>query len=83
MSAIEKLAGPLNRMISRLLGMRLARVRYHDPIRYHKRHREEALEALGILESANSSKLSASDKRRADEYAIEVLGGVSKNAAKR
>ena len=75
MAAIDKLAKPLNRMMGRLLGVRLARVGYHDPIRYNKRHEKEAREALTILESANSSKLSATNKRRADQYATKVLGG--------
>ena len=75
MSAIDKITQPLNRVMSRLLGVRLARVGYHDPIRYHKRHEEEAREALGIVESNNSSKLAPIDRRRADEYAKGVLGG--------
>jgi len=75
MSAIEKIARPVNRVMSRFLGVRLAHVGYSDPVRYHKRHENEALEALAILESANSSKLSAINKKRADEYAIRVLGG--------
>lgn len=75
MSAIEKMARPVNRMIGRLLGVRLARVGYNDPARYHARHRKEALESLAILENANSSKLAAIDKKRADDYAIGVLGG--------
>jgi hypothetical protein len=75
MSTIEKMARPVNRAMGRLLGVRLERVGYQDPIRFHKRHKDEALEALGILENANASGLSAIDRRRADEYAIDVLGG--------
>jgi hypothetical protein len=74
-SAIEKMARPVNRVISRLLGVRLTRVGYNDAVRYHARHRREALEALAILEHSNSTKLAAIDKRRADAYAIGVLGG--------
>lgn len=74
MAAIATIARPFNRAMSRLLGLRLERVRYRDPIRYDKRHRDEALEALGILDTANSRKLAAIHKRRADEYAVEVLG---------
>lgn len=75
MRELEKIVQPINRAMSRLLGMRMARVGYRDPIRYHERHRKEALEALGILQSANSSKLSPRDRRRADDYAVSVLGG--------
>lgn len=75
MSAIEKMAHPVNRVISRLLGVRVTRVGYNDPLRFHARHKQEALAALEILEHENSCKLSPIHKKRADEYATSVLGG--------
>jgi len=74
-SATRNIARPINRLLSRFLGVRLGRAGYYDPVRYNARHAKEALEALQILESANSSRLAASGRRRADEYAVGVLGG--------
>ncbi len=75
MSSARKLARPLNDALARLLGVRFARVRYRDAIRYHARHEREALESLEILATANSSDLTPANRRRADEYATAVLGG--------
>jgi hypothetical protein len=75
MSALGEMAQSLNRAAARLLGVRVARVPYHDPVRYHERHEREASEALSILKTKNSSELSASDQKQADEYAATVLGG--------
>lgn len=75
MNAMEKIVRPINRLTSRLLGVKLAPVYYNDPALYHRRHEKDALEALEILETSNSSKLSATHKRRADEYAMAVFGG--------
>jgi hypothetical protein len=72
---MEKLLRPVNRMFSRYLGVKIGRVRYRDPVRYHKRHEDEASKALEILRSDNGRTLSAVSKKSADEYAADVLGG--------
>ena len=75
MGSARKFARPLNDALARLVGVRFARVRYGDPIRYHARHEREALEALEILATENSRELSPANRRRADEYAEAVFGG--------
>lgn len=41
---------------------------------YDKKHRDEALQAVSIIEELNSVKLSQKQKALADEYSVEILG---------
>lgn len=42
---------------------------------YHKQYEERALQTLSDLKEQNGQSISAQQKRRSDDYAIEVFGG--------
>jgi hypothetical protein len=61
--------------LTRRIAGRLRRVvKTYDDYQYHRHFREQALKAVDVVERFNGVRLHAADRRRADEYAREVLG---------
>ena len=69
MRIIRDIARRGNDLLTDLVGIRIFRVQ-----RYDREHKLQALKAVQTIEKFNNEKLSSTEKKLADDYAVQVLG---------